>query len=185
MPPHLRRLLDGLDGMIAQAEASKARWAAAGDDRRSAALAALADERLTTLRTSRAAALADRGRHQPVYQAAVLPPDGRRPDMPTDDATETLAQIERTIVGLEARLDDSGRYVRIADGRSSWWQPVERLLPLLRAMPDHRLGGDEQDEADAYADWRRATEPAGFFGHNTADDDTMAVPADFRGAFPA
>ena len=105
--------------------------------------------------------------------------------MPTDDATETLAQIERTIVGLEARLDDSGRYVRIADGRSSWWQPVERLLPLLRAMPDHRPGGDEQDEADAYADWRRATEAAGFFGHDADDDDTMAVPADFRGAFPA
>ena len=62
MPPHLRRVLAGLDGMIAQAEALKARWAATGDERHMAYVA-LADERLATLRTSRAALLADRGRH--------------------------------------------------------------------------------------------------------------------------
>ena len=42
MPPHLRRVLAGLDGMIAQAEASRARWAATGDER-SIAYVALAD----------------------------------------------------------------------------------------------------------------------------------------------
>ena len=50
MPPHPRRVLDGLDGLIARAEAAEARleangWAVPGD-RRSVALAALADERL-------------------------------------------------------------------------------------------------------------------------------------------
>jgi hypothetical protein len=61
VPPHLRRLLDGLDGMIAQAEASKARWAGAADERHMAYVA-LADERLEELRASRAAVLADGGR---------------------------------------------------------------------------------------------------------------------------
>ena len=69
MPPHLRRVLAGLDGMIAQTEASKARWTAAGDERHMAYVA-LADERLATLRTSRAAVLADRGRH------GAVTPDG-------------------------------------------------------------------------------------------------------------
>ena len=68
-PAHLRRLLAGLDGMIAQAEALKARWAATGDERHMAYVA-LADERLATLRTSRAAVLADRGRH------GAVTPDG-------------------------------------------------------------------------------------------------------------
>ena len=62
MPAHLRRLLAGLDGLIAQAEAARARGAAGGDGR-SAALAALADERLEGLRASRRAVLADQGRY--------------------------------------------------------------------------------------------------------------------------
>lgn len=68
MPPHLRRTLAGLDGLIARAEAATARWAVNGEavagDRRSAALATLADERLAQLRGSRAAVLADGGRRR-------------------------------------------------------------------------------------------------------------------------
>jgi hypothetical protein len=72
-PPHLRRVLAGIDGMIAQAEALKARWAATGDER-STAYVALADERLATLRTSRAAVLADDGRRRAVtLDGPVLP----------------------------------------------------------------------------------------------------------------
>jgi hypothetical protein len=66
MPPHLRRTLAGLDGLIARAEAARARWVANGEaaagDRRAVVLAALADERLAQLRRSRAAVLADRAR---------------------------------------------------------------------------------------------------------------------------
>ena len=66
MPPHLRRTLAGLDGLIARAEATRARWVANGEaaagDRRAVVLAALADERLAQLRGSRAAVLADRAR---------------------------------------------------------------------------------------------------------------------------
>jgi hypothetical protein len=47
--------------MIAQAEALKARWAGAADERH-IAYVALADERLAALRTSRAAVLADQRR---------------------------------------------------------------------------------------------------------------------------
>jgi hypothetical protein len=77
MPPHLRRAVAGLDGLIARAEAAKARWAAAGEavsDRRSVALAALADEWLAQLRASRAAVLADGGRRRSTAIAGEAPP---------------------------------------------------------------------------------------------------------------
>ena len=76
MPPHLRRVLDRLDGLIAKTEATKARWAANGEagDRRSAALASLVDERLARLRASRAAVLADGGRRRGVATAGGVPP---------------------------------------------------------------------------------------------------------------
>jgi hypothetical protein len=66
MPPHLRRTLAGLDGLVAKTEATKARleangWAVPGDPR-SVALMGLADERLALLRASRQGVLADRGR---------------------------------------------------------------------------------------------------------------------------
>ena len=66
MPPHLRRVLDRLDGLIAKTEVTKARleangWAVPGDPR-SVALMGLADERLALLRASRQGVLADRGR---------------------------------------------------------------------------------------------------------------------------
>ena len=78
MPPHLRRVLDGLDGLIAKTQATKARWAANGEaaagDRRSAALAALVGERLEQLRASRAAVLADGGRRRGAAIAGEVPP---------------------------------------------------------------------------------------------------------------
>ena len=78
MPPHLRRVLDRLDGLIAKTEATKARWAANGEaaagDRRSVALASLADERLEQLRTSRAAVLADGGRRRGAAIAGKVTP---------------------------------------------------------------------------------------------------------------
>ena len=68
MPPHLRRAVAGLDGLITRAEAARARWAANGEtvagDRRSATLTALADEWLAQLRASRTAVLADSGRRR-------------------------------------------------------------------------------------------------------------------------
>ncbi len=68
MPPHLRRTIAGLDGLIARAEAARARWAVNGEavagDRRSAALVGLADEWLAQLRASRMAVLADSGRRR-------------------------------------------------------------------------------------------------------------------------
>ncbi len=66
MPPHLRRTLAGLDGLIAKTQATKARleangWAVPGDPR-SVALMGLADERLALPRASRQGVLADGGR---------------------------------------------------------------------------------------------------------------------------
>ena len=68
MPPHLRRTLAGLDGLVAKTEATKARleangWAVPGDPR-SVALMGLADERLALLRASRQGVLADGGRRR-------------------------------------------------------------------------------------------------------------------------
>ena len=78
MPPHVRRTLAGLDTLIARAEAAKARWVANGDtvagDRRSVALASLADERLEQLRVSRAAVLADGGRRRDAAIAGKVTP---------------------------------------------------------------------------------------------------------------
>ncbi len=78
MPPHLRRVLDRLDGLIARAEAAKARWVPNGEavagDRRSAALASLADERLKQLRASRAAVLVDNGRRRGAAIAGKVTP---------------------------------------------------------------------------------------------------------------
>ena len=74
MAPHLRRVLDGLDGLIARAEAAKARleangWAVPGD-RRSVALVGLADERLALLRASRQGVVADGGRRRGAARGA-------------------------------------------------------------------------------------------------------------------
>ncbi len=68
MPPHLRRTLAGLDGLIAKTVVTKARLEANGwtvpGDRRSVALVGLADERLALLRASRQGMLADGGRRR-------------------------------------------------------------------------------------------------------------------------
>jgi hypothetical protein len=117
--------------------------------------------------------------------------------------SEIEDEIARTCAGLETTLTDDGRYVRISDGQCSWWQPVAKLLPIVRRLPnwDAAVAGEtvaprisrydgqmiEQEpgeaEARAYAEWCRATAPAGFFGHNAATD-TMPVPAGFGGELP-
>ena len=68
-PRSPRRPLAVLDHLIAQVEAAKARWLtnaaeAADGAGRFAALARFSDERLTLLRTSRVAVLADDGRRR-------------------------------------------------------------------------------------------------------------------------
>lgn len=87
-------------------------------------------------------------------------------------------EIERTAPYLEAVTTDDGRYVRIADGENSWWQPVEEMLPLVAGLPDYAFNADDEDDVGAYVDWCRATGAAGFFGHNAAED-TMGTPTDF------
>lgn len=94
-------------------------------------------------------------------------------------AIETLQEIHRTADDMGAYTDDSGRYVRMDDGQNGWWQPVDKLLPILRGLPPYNPAADDEDAAEAYADWCRATAAAGFFGHNGAED-TMPVPADFE-----
>jgi hypothetical protein len=108
---------------------------------------------------------------------------------------KVLDEIARTCDGLDAEMSEDGRYVRVSDGQCSWWQPADKLLPILQGMPDSQrrrekaAGGaegapDDEVGADCYADWCRETAPAGFFGHN-ASDDMMPVPADFRGELPS
>ncbi len=107
---------------------------------------------------------------------------------------EIIREIRRTAPYLETQLSADGGYVRISDGQCSWWQPIAALLPLVKSLPSYDVAvadwrasdqemGDEPSDSEVlfqqYGDWRKATEPAGFFGHNEAVD-TMPVPGDFR-----
>lgn len=113
--------------------------------------------------------------------------------------TDIRREIRRTAGDLETTLSTDGRYVRISDGQCGWWQPVDKLLPILTGLPDWddalaaqrrppRFDAwtgevEEQEEGEAvamaYAGWCNATGAAGFFGHN-AGGDSMTTPPDFR-----